>query len=66
MCKPLSSSKANVDPVKTPNVDAPNPFDSTLAASINASLVAGVKEPKAFKQEYFEPLFCNPGITISS
>ena len=66
LCKPVFSSNSNTDPVRTPNVDAPNPFDSTLAAEINASLVGGAKEPPFFKQDYFDPLRANPGITISS
>jgi hypothetical protein len=65
-CTPKFSSNSNLDPVKTPNVDAPNPFDVTLAAEIEASMVGGAKQPPFFKQEYFEPLRSNPGAVHTS
>ena len=65
LCKPSFSSKSNTDPVQTPNVNAPNPFDSTLAAEIDASIVGGAVEPPFFTQDYFEPLRANSVAPVS-
>uniref|UniRef100_A0A6T7Z0Q0 Uncharacterized protein n=1 Tax=Cryptomonas curvata TaxID=233186 RepID=A0A6T7Z0Q0_9CRYP len=66
VCKPSPAWTANTDPVRTPNAQGPNPYDTTVAAQIEASLVSGHNKSRFYRQEYFEPLNSNPGIAVSS